>query len=492
MIRFVFIALIFLAACTQSHRPPKDTLVVALGAEPSTLDPRFATDANGMRIGALIFGGLVRVGDGFKAEPDAAERWTRSGSLYSFYLRRDLKFHNGRALTAEDVHYSFEQFRKPGSPFASLLDSLADVRVRLERGQIVVDIRVRGAGDKFLLSDLPAVRLIPKKEIETAPESFQKQWIGSGPFRFESQSQNEIRLRAVRAKIPNLVFKIVRDDLTRFQKILKGEVDFAQAELPPSKIRELKERTQDIQVYSFPGLTTTYMLVNFKDPLLRRKDVREALARTIDRQELIAYKLYGFASEATSILTPINPYFAQDLSNLPVDLARAQKLIQEAGLQGQSLTLKTSNSPQAIGNGRVLAHQMSQSGLTVQLQSFEWGTFYSDVKKGNFQLAALRWVGTVDPDLYRLAFHSRETPPGRNRGSYSNQQLDRLLDQAAGITVPELRKKIYGKVQKTVHEDLAVIPLWYDQQVAVVRSEVEGFKPSLTSDFWPLIEVYKR
>jgi peptide/nickel transport system substrate-binding protein len=138
----------------------------------------------------------------------------------------------------------------------------------------------------------------------------------------------------------------------------------------------------------------------------------------------------------------------------------------------------------------VIANQLNRSGLNVQLQSYEWATFYDDVKKGNFQLATMKWVGTVDPDIYRMAFHSKEVPPGRNRGSYQNPKLDKLMDE--GTTAGrEKRKKIYDEVQKIVLEDLAIIPLWYDQQVAVASKSVAGYQPEPSSDFQPFLNVSK-
>ena len=132
-----------------------------------------------------------------------------------------------------------------------------------------------------------------------------------------------------------------------------------------------------------------------------------------------------------------------------------------------------------------------RTGLTVQIQSYEWGTFYADVKKGNFQLATMRWVGTVDPDIYRMAFHSREKPPGRNRGSYANARLDQLLEEGTREEDVAKRKKIFLEVQKIVQDDLAIIPLWYDRQIAVAKKSVKDYQPDQTGEYYPLLTAYK-
>ena len=235
----------------------------------------------------------------------------------------------------------------------------------------------------------------------------------------------------------------------------------------------------------------SYILLNLRDPVLQKLEVRQALARSIQRDELIKYKFYDQATEATSILTPNHSYFNSQLVNLPYDLDWARSTIRSLGLENHQLTLKTSNSPQAVENGKVLAYQMKRSGLAMQVQSYEWGTFYSDVKKGSFQLATMRWVGTVDPDIYRLAFHSTEKPPGRNRGSYQNLRLDRLLAEGTRAEDVLVRKKIFLEVQKIVQDDLAIIPLWYDRQIAVARKVVKDYQPDQTGEYYPLLKAYK-
>ncbi len=482
---FVFIG------CTKSYQPDHNTLVVALGAQPLTLDPRYATDAAGIRIGSLIFNSFVRVGQDFKVIPEAAERWTIEGRIYKFYLRKDLQFHNGRRLEKDDLIFTWEFYRSPSSPFSSGLKVIKSVDISEKDGQLVMSVELTHLADSFLLSELPSVKILPKKEIEAAGPDFNQLLIGTGPFKFVRQKLNEIRLKSVHAKIENLVFKIIRDDFTRYQKMLKGEVDIAQNELPPEKVGEFQKRTEAFQVKMYPGLNMTYVLINLRDPLLKQLAVRKALAQSIDREQIIEYKLHGLAQVATSILTPNNPYFNPTVHNPDYNVEAAVQAITASAAKGKSFVLKTANSPGAIDGGRVLANQLQQSGINIRHESYEWATYYDDVKKGNFQLATMKWVGTVDPDIYRAAFHSKETPPGRNRGAYNNPMVDKLLDQGAGEEVTVKRKKIFDEVQRLVHQDIAIIPLWYDVQVAVARAVVRDYTPVMTSDYWPFTEVTK-
>jgi len=129
-----------------------------------------------------------------------------------------------------------------------------------------------------------------------------------------------------------------------------------------------------------------------------------------------------------------------------------------------------------VSYAKVIAEGFRKAGFQVGLKSYEWGTFYGDLKKGHFQLALLRWVGAFDPDIYRLAFHSLEVPPyGRNRGFYKNKKLDALVTAGRREFDVQERKKIYRQVQQIVSKDLPVIPLWHNQQIAVVKKDIEGY-----------------
>jgi peptide/nickel transport system substrate-binding protein len=484
--------LIFALGCQARVKTPPDTLVVALSAAPATLDPRYATDATGDRLVSLVFSSLVRLGPNLEAVPEAAEHWTCASQTCTFYLRPDLRFNNGRPMNAEDVRYSFAQIASKSSPFSSLGDSLEKVEVREAGGRIIVGIQLKGIPDKFIRSELHSLKLLPKPEVEAASADFARHLIGSGPYRVVRQDMNEIEMEAVHAAGPRLLFKVIHDDFTRYQKLLKGEVDIAQGEIGTDRVGDFEKRPDEFQVTTTPTLNMTYLLVNFRDPVLRQKAAREALAHAIARAEIIRYKANGHAREATSILAPELPYHNGRLKSVGYDLDSARRLVNEAGVGGQKLILKTSNVPSAIDHGKVLAYQMSRSGLDVQVQSYEWGTFYGDVKRGNFQLATMTWVGIIDPDIYKFAFHSREKPPGRNRGFYENPALDALLEKGSNELSFTKRKKIFDEVQEIVHNDLAIIPLWYEQRTSIARRTVKNYVPTQTGDYWPLVQAKKQ
>lgn len=490
---FIFFctASLSLSSCTrQVALGDKDSLKVALSAAPATLDPRRATDATGMRMCNLIFQSLVRLGPDLEVEGDAAETWNFKNNVYTFKLKSGLEFQNGRAVSPEDILFSFDEFRSTRSPFSSAFKPIKKVSVNQTKDRMVVSIEVDQYSSKFLSSDLPVIKILPKQEAEK--ENFSSLPIGSGPLMIKEFNSQVITLERVHKKddghFNRFNFKVIKDDFTRSQKILKGEIDIAIAELPADIVKRLQDKEPSkVQVKTYSGLSMTYLLVNLKDSELKRKEVRKAISQAINRDEMIKYKLLGLGEEATSILTPTNPYFNSDLKNPKYNLEAAKSVLEKV----DHLSLKTSSNPSAVDHGKVLAYQLGKTGVNVQLQSFEWGTFYNDIKTGNFQLATMKWVGAFDPDIYRIAFHSSELPPGRNRSYYINKTLDELMEKAFRLESEEKRKEMYLQIQKVIFEDYAIIPLWYETQAVVMNKNLMGFETSTLSDYYGLLKVKK-
>lgn len=501
----LFVALFIVAPLSSCTRGAKsdaktdiNTLFVALGSSPNTLDPRFATDAAGQRLTGLLFSSLVKAGPDLRMKGEASSHWEYKDKVYTFHLVPNLTFADGTPVRAEDIEFSFQQFMSPRSPFNSAFRGIKKVEVRYDSDQRWVKLHLEEFS-ATLLSSLSPVKILPKARVLAAGDDFAQEPVGSGPFRLLSRTNNEIRLAArtdhpyAAPKTKFVAFKIIRDDNTRFLKMYKGKLDIAQSELPPQKIATL-EKKGDFQIFKYPGLSMTYILLNMRDPILKNPTVRRALSQSIHREEIIAYKLEGLARPATSVLSPANPFFNAKLKPPTFDFEAAKAALQEAAVSGHPLVLKTANSEAAIENGKVLVHQLHRAGLNVRQQSFEWGTFYGDIQKGNFQLATMKWVGSIDPDIYRMALHSREIPEnaGRNRGHYSNPRLDKLLEDGLRISDETRRIRHYQEVQRIVYEDLPYIPLWYDTEVAVVHKRVKGYEPPRNGDYSALLKAYKQ
>jgi peptide/nickel transport system substrate-binding protein len=245
-----------------------------------------------------------------------------------------------------------------------------------------------------------------------------------------------------------------------------------------------------------------YVTFNVTDTLLKDKRVRQAMACAIDRQPIVDAIWRGQARLANTLL-PVGHWAAatnDELAQYPHDVARAQRLLEEAGFPAGKdgvrlrLTMKTSTDETTRLMAAVLQQQLRAAGIAMEIRSAEFGTFYSDVTKGAFQIYALRWIGSnEDPDIFRYAYASSSFPPkGGNRGRYSNPRVDALLAEAAASSDRVIRKRDYVEVQQILAEDLPGIPLWYPNNEVVHTRRVEGVRPRGAGTFDFLREAWVR
>jgi peptide/nickel transport system substrate-binding protein len=478
------------SACRSSDGRPPGYLVAGIESNPLQLDPRYSTDANSVRIGNLIYNSLLRYDERSQLRRELAVDWRMlDDRTYHFDLRADAVFHNGARLTAADVKYTYESILDPAalSPKRGPLLPLESIE---QTGAHQLRFRLRAPHapfiEQFTLGIVPAGA--PK-----AGNSNPRPPPGSGPFRLQAlESGEKVTLQANpeywegRPPLPGVVFKIVPDALVRVLEFKQGAIDFMQNDLEPEMLPWLEKNTS-ARVETANGTTFQYIGFNLTHPILRHRKVRQALACAIDRDSIIRHLLKNIATEASGLLSPHSWAYEGNARRWPYDRARAKQLLDEAGFidpDGDGprprfrLSFKTTNIDLRRRIAEALKEQLSQVGIELELRTYEWGTFFSDVKSGNFHLYSLAWVGVEDPDIYHQIFHSSSTPPnGDNRGRYRNLEVDRLLDQGRAKVDRQERREIYAQVQRLLAEDLPYVPLWWWKNVIVKKPNLRGFVP---------------
>jgi peptide/nickel transport system substrate-binding protein len=242
--------------------------------------------------------------------------------------------------------------------------------------------------------------------------------------------------------------------------------------------------------------------MNLQHPILRHQKVRQALALAIDREAIIRHLLKDQAVPATGLLSPLHWAYEGAIAAWPHDPEKAKKLLDEAGFADPDaagpgvrfkLSFKTTNIDLRRRTAEAFKEQLQRVGIELEIRTYEWGTFYSDIKKGSFHLFSLAWVGILDPDIYYHIFHSGSVPPnGDNRGRYSNPMLDELLERGRKVTQAGERRLIYRQVQRIVAEDLPYIPLWWVKNVIVRKPSIHDFTPYPDGDLISLKKVSYR
>ena len=462
------------------------TVTFLIESMPINLDPRVGTDAQSQHLDGLIFDSLVAHDAKMNIIPDLAETWETPDPLtYVFHLRRGVKFHDGRALTSADVKFTFDSILSGAvqSPKRGTYELVQSVETP-DDATVVFHLRSPYASFLWNLT-LPGIAIVPKG---SGADEAQKP-IGTGPFRVVSMTTDEEIILERNAeyfrgapKIERVRFRVVPEAIVRALELRKGTADIGGVNsLTPDMVLALVKQP-GIIVEQQPGTVIAYISLNFDDPILAHREVRQALAYATDRATLIQYLLRGQAQPAASLLPPNHWAYDPNVKSYGYNPAEANRLLEVRGFpRGRDgvrfhLTLKTSTEESARLLGQALADQWKSVGVALDLRPLETATFFSDISRGSFQLYTYRWVGANnDPDIFNYVFNSKKMPPdGANRGHYRNPALDALLDQQGVETDRAKRKVILSEVQKIVAEDEPYINLWFGDNVCVHRDRITG------------------
>jgi peptide/nickel transport system substrate-binding protein len=494
MRRLLMCALLMaMAGCHATRRDPR-TVVFLIESSPANLDPRVGTDGQSERIDELLFDGLVARDPSFHFTPALAVRWQQPDPLtLVFHLRGGVRFHDGRSLTARDVKWTIDSMRNGAviSPKANAYASVGSIDAP-DAHTVIFHLK---HADNFLLTNLStgAMGIVP----EGSGREFWRHPVGTGPFRFVSQQidqdvvveRNPLSWSHV-PQIERVRFSVVPDAITASLELEKGSGDVAINSLPMDALPVLAARP-NLRVDTSTGTELQYLNFNLRDPLLSDARVRQAIACAIDRGLIIQTLMHGHAQPAASMLPANHWAWTGDVDRYNYDPARAERLLDESGHpRGEGgvrlhLAMKTSNQEETRLLAAVLQQQLARVGIALDLRSYETATFYSDVRRGAFQMYSLRWIGgNEQPDIFNYVFSTASfSPAGANRSHYSNAKVDALLDDAAQNIDTARRRTDYVEAQQILARDLPAFNLWYLDTIVVHSRRLNHVEPSASGSY---------
>jgi len=478
----LLLSVLTLLACA----PVSDnTLRIGLASAPVTLDPRFATDATSSRINRLLYARLVEFDERQLPIPGIASWQVISPLHYRFTLHMADEgriFPDGSRLTAQDVKATYDTVLDPinASPHRASLSMIKRIDVPDDN---TVDFYL--SKTDLLFPGYLVIGILPASKI-AAQYPFNQRPVGSGPFRFVAWPETgRLQLQRQRDQ-KNISFIRVSDATVRVLKLLRGELDMLQNDLSPELINFLQNKP-NINVARARGSNFTYLGFNLDDNITGQQDVRRAIALAIDREKIIHYVMGGAARPASALLPPSHWAGNPLLPEIKYDPDAARSLLAKHGYSLENplhITYKTSTDAFRVRLATVLQSQLKAVGINVDLRSYDWGTFYGDIKAGNFQMFSLSWVGIKTPDVFRYIFHSDSVPPnGANRGRFQDDAVDHLITVAGKAETLKSQGVAYSELQKRLLETLPYVPLWYEDHVFISRTEVSGYSLGLDGSY---------
>lgn len=484
--------LCLLLVLTGCEKPVDSTIRFGLASAPISLDPRYATDATSARINRLLYQRLVDFDEEFKPTASLADWQVISPNHYRFHLRENRQsFVNGQPLTTGDVKATYDYILEPenASPHRGSLNMIKEIRIIDNE---TIDFYLQRPDPLF--PGYLVIGIVSASEDQNQT-STRKTAIGSGAFKLLKWPSSDRLFIQRRSDEQIIEFIHVQDATVRVLKLLRGEIDLLQNDLPKELVHYL-EKQNDIIVKHLAGTNFTYMGFNLKDPLLSDIQIRKAIAHAVNKEAIIEYLLGGETRPANTLLTPDHWAGLKTATSYPYNPALSRDLLQSAGYslaKPLELEYKTSSDPFRIRIATIIQQQLAEVGIKVKIRSFDWATFYGDIKNGRFQLYSLSWVGIKNPDIFRYVLHSQSIPPGgANRGHYNNVEVDRVLDEIDLQQEQEGRIKLYRNLQQLILQDLPFVPLWYEEHFMAANKTIQGYHLVKDGNYDGLLTISKR
>ena len=463
-----------------------NSLTIAMTGDIDNFDPHWnQLMSYSILIGHNVFSYLTKISPNMTIEPDLAESWeiSEGGTLYTFKLKNDVKFHNGRHLTADDVVYSFNRTIKSKATFHSKLEPVKEIR---SVDKYTVSIKTKSPWAPFL-EDISVIAIIPKE----AEKNISKKPIGSGKFRFTEWIPNDRIILEKNnsytgtdsAKINELIIKILPDVSVALTNLQSGEVD-AVYEVPAANAKRFKNKNNFIvqKPESTNSLFLIEMAINSYKPLKDLR-VRQAIAMCIDKEAIKDNVYFGEGNSQWSSLPksswayiePIGPSF---------DIEKAKSLIKEAGYtDGLELNIELIKGVAVMENiATIWQERLSQIGVDLKINIHDVSTWLDFYVNRKYQLIA-NWMNVhSDPNSF---YDIIIKPHINDKKSFPDKELSDLIRKGAQTVNTDNRKAIYAKIQLALVEKLApIIVVQAQPLMAITNSSVKGWVMNSKGDIF--------
>ena len=460
----------------------KDTLVIATGAEPKSLDAHGANDSDSTKAKHLIYDTLLKQDNEQNVIPGLVEEWEIVDDItINLKLREGVKFHNGNDFDAEDVMYTMK--RAYDSSFGNWMVRAVD----FDNSEIVDEYNIvlkltEPTGAQ--LTQLAFLYVVDKDTVEEmGEEAFGESPVGTGPFVYDNWHRGD-RIEYLTNKdywgtVPefsNLTLRFITEASSRTIEIESGGVDVA-LQVVASDI-ELLEENEEVKLVRSPGFGNNFVGFNCTTEPFDNPVLRQAISYAVDKEAIVKAVFGEMGAVADGPISPSIWGYNPELDSYSQDLEKAKELLAEAGYEdGLKIKLTTSDSQIRVDIAEILQNQLGQIGIEVETEILENATYLDRIIDRDVQMYILGWTtntGDADYGLYETFYTGM--PSWSNTAGYSNPEVDKLLDIGRQSSDQEVRLEAYYEVQQLIVDDAPWIFLYNTEEVAAVRSNVEGLE----------------
>ncbi|MFH7041340.1 ABC transporter substrate-binding protein [Paucibacter sp. JuS9] len=464
------LALGLAAPLTLWAQRPRDTLVVGMTLEPPGLDPTVgAASAIAEVVLYNVLETLTKIGPDGQARPLLADSWEISADqkTYRFKLKRGLRFHNGEALNAAAVKFSFERAASEASTNKDkrLFAGFASV-VAADEATLQITLKSPEPDLPFLLGQASACIVEPRSAQGNAQMP-----VGTGPYQFEAWSRGaSLTLKAwpqyrSPMAIKRVQFRFISEPAAQVASLLAGDIDTFPRVAVARSLAQFRSDAR-FQVIVSGSRAKTLIAINHQRKPLGDVRVRRALAAAIDRKAVIAAAADGFGVPIGSHYVPGAPGYVDTTAINPFDPQRARALLKEAGVGVLNLTLKLPPVPYARQGGELVKAQLAQVGVNLKLENIEWAQWMASVYgQRNYELTLISHVEPLDLGNYAKTGYY---------WGYQNPEFNKLFEKLRESPREAERLQMLGNAQRLLAQDAAAVYLYQPQWLTVAKKGLKG------------------
>lgn len=495
-----------------------DTLVEGTIGEPSILIPMLASDASSHEVAGLIINGLVKYDKDLTLVGDLAESWdiSKDGLTITFHLRKGVKWTDGVEFTADDVMFGYKTIIDEKTPTAYSEDFK-----QVKKAEVLDKYTFRVVYKKPFapaLSTWGNVVILPKHLMagkDITKSELGRHPIGMGPFKFVKWTPGqEVVLEANpdyfegRPYIDRYVYRVIPDPATMFLELQAGGIDWmGLTPIQYTKQTNTPYFEKNFRKYRYPAPVYTYMGFNLclrwdkasgkcleRHPWFGDKRVRQAIAYAIDKQEIVDGVLFGLGSPATGPYVPNTWAYNPNVKKYKYNPEKAKALLKEAGFRDTNgdgiledkdgrpfefTILTNQGNTVRINTATIIQWRLAKIGMRVNVRTLEWSTFINEfIDKRRFEAVILGWSLGLDPDQYDIWHSSKTKEKEFNFVSYSNPEVDELLEKGRRTFDIGQRKKAYFRIQEILADELPYIFLYVPDATPIVHARFKGIEPA--------------
>lgn len=498
------VVLPFVINCPQNETITREKGVLNLldFSSPMTLDPAISSEMASHTYIMQIFSGLVRLGDEANPAPDIAESWNKSDDdkTYTFYLRKGVKFQDGKEVTARDFKYAWERACRPetgSQTAATYLGDIIGVKEVLEgkateiSGVEVVDSYILkvtiDAPKAYFLAKMtyPTAFVVDKANVESGKNWWQKP-NGTGPFKLKEWEKDQILILEPNElyygqppKIKRVVYHLLAGLPMDMYEL--GEIDVA--EVSQYYIDKASDERGPFynELAVFPEFSVSYIGFNTHKPPFDDVNIRQAFCHAVNKERIINLILKGTVTKADGILPMDMPGYNNELQGLDYDVAKAKSLIASSKYESVAnlppITFTTSGLGGNIHTylGAIIQDWRENLGVEVSVRQLEPEIFNYHLGEEVDGMFIWGWIADYpDPQNFLdILFH---TGSEYNTGSYSNPEIDALLDRAGVEPDKTTRFHMYQQAEQILVDEAACLPLWFDKTYLLIKPYVKNYK----------------